>query len=62
MTYYRAIIEYGHDNLNEGGRFLFEVGFDQAEDVKSLLEKKGYDTRSYKDLGGIDRVVEGIKC
>ena len=62
LTYYRAIIEYGHDNLSVGGRFLFEVGFDQAESVKELLEKKGYDTRSYKDLGGIDRVVEGIKC
>lgn len=62
LTYYRAIIEYGNDNLNEGGRFLFEVGYDQADDVKALLEAKGYDTRSYKDLGGIDRVVEGIKC
>lgn len=62
LTYYRAIIEYGDELLSEGGRFLFEVGFDQADDVKALLEKKGYDTRCYKDLGGIDRVVEGIKC
>ncbi len=62
LTYYRAIIEYGNDNLNEGGRFLFEVGFDQAEDVEKLLQAKGFDTRTYKDLGGIERVVEGIKC
>lgn len=61
LRFYRAMIEYGRSHLREGGRFLFEVGYDQADDVQALLEENGFDTRKYKDLGGIERVVEGIK-
>lgn len=40
---------------------LFEIGYDQAEDVKRLMEEAGY-SQIYvkKDLAGLDRVVGGV--
>jgi release factor glutamine methyltransferase len=46
--------------LEPGGAVLFEVGQRQAEPVRALLEAAGFvDVTAHKDLGGIERVVEG---
>ena len=43
-----------------GGWLGLEVGWTQAERVKSLLERRGYaSVRSRRDFAGIERVVEG---
>ena len=40
---------------------MFEIGFDQAEDVKKMMEQAGYTRVSVKkDLAGLDRVVFGV--
>ncbi|HPE95104.1 MAG TPA: peptide chain release factor N(5)-glutamine methyltransferase [Bacillota bacterium] len=57
LRFYRAIIEYGKGYLNENGRFLFEVGYDQAQSVCELLEKAGFNAHTKQDLGGIERLV-----
>ena len=46
--------------MNIRGR-CFEIGYDQAEDVKRLMEEAGY-SQIYvkKDLAGLDRVVGGV--
>lgn len=47
--------------LRPGGALLVEVGAGQAAEVRRLLEGAGFrDLAVYRDLGGIDRVVEGV--
>ena len=46
--------------LNENGAVYFEIGHDQGEAVKHLLDVHGFiDTKVIKDLAGNDRVVCG---
>ena len=46
--------------LKENGAVYFEIGHDQGEAVKQLLDAQGFiDTRVIKDLAGNDRVVCG---
>lgn len=46
--------------LTESGAVYFEIGHDQGEAVKALLDASGFiDTRVIKDLAGNDRVVCG---
>jgi len=58
MRFYRFILENYRERLNEGGCFVFEIGYDQREDIISLSREAGY---SYchvtKDYGGNDRVA-----
>lgn len=61
--FYRYLATKGAELLKSGGLFLLEVGHDQAEAVKYLLEE----TKAYKsvgtvcDLAGISRVVYAQK-
>ncbi len=60
LRFYRRIIEESSNCLNNNGFIAFEIGYNQGDDVKSLLEEKGYkDIHIYKDLGGLDRVIIG---
>ena len=59
LTFYRRITEIALKMLNKGGLLAFEIGFDQGESVKKLIEKKFKDIRIIKDLCGNDRVVSG---
>ena len=46
--------------LKEDGAVYFEIGHDQGDAVKALLDANGfYDTKVIKDLAGNDRVVCG---
>ncbi|MCR5097725.1 MAG: peptide chain release factor N(5)-glutamine methyltransferase, partial [Lachnospiraceae bacterium] len=36
LIYYRRITSEAHDHLYEGGWLLYEIGFDQGEDVKNI--------------------------
>ncbi len=49
--------------LLKGGGFAYlEIGFDQSEDVESLMKKAGFeDVSTYLDLSNLPRVVTGKK-
>ena len=61
LFFYRRIVEECPDYLVRGGSLYLEIGWDQGEAVKSLLEKAGFhEVRVTKDYAGLDRVVSGI--
>jgi release factor glutamine methyltransferase len=57
LIFYRAIVKNFAENLEENGFFLFEIGYDQAEDVRKISDDNGFTCEIYKDLGGCDRAV-----
>ncbi|WKV10242.1 peptide chain release factor N(5)-glutamine methyltransferase [Thermoanaerobacterium sp. CMT5567-10] len=60
LTFYRRIVKDSINYIKFGGIIAFEVGFNQAWDVKDILIDSGYsDIEVVKDLQGIDRVVLG---
>ena len=59
LQIYRKIIEQAPDYLNEGGYLMFELGVNEADSVKSMMEKNFTDIVIEKDLAGIDRVICG---
>ena len=62
LDFYRAIVEQAKDWLVDGGWLFFEIGYDQGEDLKTLLNESGYtEIEIRKDLAGLDRVAMGRK-
>lgn len=60
LYFYRKIVEKSPEFLKNGGKLYFEIGHDQGEDVKKLMEESGFSKVSVKkDLAGLDRVVFG---
>lgn len=60
LFFYDAIIKEAPQYLNRGGYLLFEIGYDQAEEVSVRMENAGFKAVSVvKDLAGLDRVVYG---
>ena len=61
LYFYREIVDKSRAFLNSGGKLYFEIGHDQGEDVKTLMENAGFtDVIVKKDLAGLDRVVFGM--
>ena len=61
LYFYRKIIKDSTKYLRENGWLFFEIGYNQAEEVISLMEKEQYINISVKkDLAGLDRVVCGV--
>ncbi len=61
LYFYREIIKQAGNYLSGGGRLFFEIGFDQGEAVKGMMEAAGYkQVEIVKDYAGLDRVVHGI--
>lgn len=59
LEFYRYLAEHWKLALRRQGTFLFEVGYDQAEDVSDLLAQYGYrNITQHKDYNGILRGVE----
>ena len=60
LYFYRRIVEESKEFLRKEGRLFFEIGYEQAEAVKELMEKAGFmDVTVVKDFAGLDRVVHG---
>ena len=60
LYFYRKIVDESRNYLKNGGKLCFEIGHDQGEDVKNLMEEAGFSGVSVKkDLAGLDRVVYG---
>ena len=61
LDFYRQIINNAPEFLCEHGKLCFEVGYNQAELVRKLMEKEFCNIKVIKDFNGIDRVVMGEK-
>lgn len=59
LYFYRQIIRSAKEFLSDDGYLVFEIGHDQADDLKNLL--KDYSVEVIKDLSNRDRVVIGKK-
>ncbi|MDF2541850.1 MAG: hypothetical protein K0S47_1568 [Herbinix sp.] len=60
LKFYRNITEGLHKHLKKDGFIFFEIGHNQGNDVKEILQNAGfYDVQIIKDLSGLDRVVVG---
>jgi len=63
MDIYRRLIPEAAEHLDAEGYLMMEIGCSQAEGVKTLMEKSGFeDIKVIKDLAGLDRVVMGRIC
>ena len=59
LDFYRVIAKKWKPALRRTGTILFEVGYDQAEDVAAILSQCGYhNITRHKDYNGILRGVE----
>lgn len=62
LDFYRAITPKAYASLNKGGTLAYEIGFDQGERVKRILEENGFkNVLIKKDYGGNDRLAAGEK-
>jgi release factor glutamine methyltransferase len=60
LKFYRTIAEKSPEFLKPNGLLYFEIGYDQGNEVKTLMIQNGFeDIRLVKDLAGLDRVVYG---
>lgn len=59
LLFYRRIVREAPDYLNQDGWLCMEIGYDQGEDLKTLLADSGKFTNVEikKDLSGLDRVA-----
>lgn len=58
LYFYRRIVDEARKFLNEDGYLLFEIGYDQGDDLREILVGAGYsEIQVLKDLAGLDRVV-----
>ncbi len=56
LNFYRILAEQAPKHLTKGGLLVLEIGYNQGEAVKGLLEEK-FDVEVMKDYGGNDRIV-----
>jgi release factor glutamine methyltransferase len=60
LRFYRRISSDAKKYLNNGGWIFYEIGYDQSDSVREILNKNGYtDIKTIKDISGLDRVVVG---
>lgn len=60
LLFYRRIIEGCRAHLKGGGMLFFEIGYDQGDAVRELMERADFlEVQVTKDYAGLDRVVSG---
>jgi protein-(glutamine-N5) methyltransferase, release factor-specific len=57
LDFYYRLAEEIRSLLNIQGRLLMEIGWDQAEAVCSIFQRKGFATQIFPDLAGRNRVI-----
>ena len=61
LFFYRNIVKESPNYLKKNGKLYFEIGYDQGEAVRTLMEEAGFrEVTVKKDLAGLDRVVFGV--
>lgn len=60
LTFYREIISLWSGKLKSGGALAFELGENQADEVRTLMADYGYsDIFTALDFGGVQRAIIG---
>lgn len=60
LFFYREITKNAKQYLTHDGYLLFEIGYNQAEDVRKIMSTEGFDSIEVsQDYGGFDRIVIG---
>lgn len=59
LDFYRVIFGKWKNRLSEKGEFIVETGDSQAQAVKEIMEREGFDCGILRDLNRIGRVVFG---
>ena len=58
LIFYDTLLAIATPYLKRDGFFLFEIGYDQADDLRALAQKHGFSgVEVIRDYGGNDRVV-----
>jgi release factor glutamine methyltransferase len=58
--FYRHIIKHWHSKLRSGGKLVFEIGENQFDTIKELMESHNFvEIGGSYDLGGIQRTIYG---
>ena len=57
LDFYRAIFDLHAPRVKEGGAMIFEIGYDQANDLRALASRHGWNCEIFRDYGGNDRVA-----
>lgn len=57
MLFYKHFLEQSEHVLKDGGFWLFEIGYDQAEQISVLADSLGFDCTVERDLGGNARTA-----
>ena len=59
LDFYKIIASSAKQYLSGNGKVFLEVGINEAENVKDMLTKNGFDCYVKKDYNNIDRIVVG---
>ncbi len=58
LAFYRRIAADASAHLKEDGAMIMEIGSEQAESVKAILNRHGFESvKVIKDYAGLDRVI-----
>ncbi len=58
LLFYKAIADFGKENLSAGGNIYVEIHEDLGEATTKLFQSAGYSTILKKDMQGKDRMVK----
>lgn len=61
LSFYREIAQDAPSHLKENGVLVLEIGFNQGESIKKLLQNNFKNIKIKKDYGGNDRIVVAQK-
>ena len=62
LMFYRAIVDFAIHNLSQKGKLYFEINETLGNEVKKLLEGKGFkNVEIKKDMSGKDRMAVGCR-
>lgn len=62
LVFYRTISKNAYNILKDNGIIVYEIGFDQADDVCEILKNEKYThIKVIKDFAGHDRIVTATK-
>ena len=59
LVFYKRIVDECNPYIKKGGYLAFEIGWNQAEDVKELMRSRYDNLEVVQDLAFLDRVVVG---
>ena len=63
LDFYKKIIKQSQVVLKDNGILAFEIGYNQAEEVKLLMKERNFiNVKVVKDFASLDRVVIGFKA